>query len=330
MATRLLATWALLSAAITTLTFAAPNPSPSCPLGPGKDSHQVVNDSTTKFWPYQKFQSSPFNPPELEISRNGEPLAPGYILITPENDGTTQASKDLSPVIMTDGGQLVWNAPSVIDTTNFRVAQYKGKQILTYWSGVSGEGPNVGHGYGNVTLLDSSYRPITVVCPQLGLVTPGNAKYKCEADLHESFITDRGTLIVSVYNATQADLSSVGGPKNGWIFDCLFVELDLSGKVLFKWSAFEHVPVANSKLPLFGAGQNQSVPWDYFHINSVVNVGAEYYLVNSRHAWTTYLVDKAGKIVWTLQGDNGGDFGAVPDNGKFVRQHLHKLLSFAL
>lgn len=291
--------------------------SSSCPLGPGRESHVVVNDSNTKFWPYQKYRSSPFNPPEFEITRNGKPLAPGYVFITPENFSPVPAAKDLSPLIVTDAGQLVWNAP-IVNATNFRVASLNGKDVLTYWTGVSSQGANVGHRYGNITILDSSYRPITVVCPKLGIVAPENRKYQCEADLHESFITDRGTLIVSAYNATTADLSPIGGPKNGFVFDCLFFELDLSGKILFKWSALEHVPVSETKLPLGRAGRNQSVPFDYFHVNSIFNVGAGYYLLNSRHCWTTYLVDVQGKIVWTLQGDDGGDFGPLPTNGKFV------------
>ena len=295
------------------------------PLGPGKESHQVVNDTTTTVWPYQKFQSAPFNPPELQISSNGEPLAPGLLLFTPENlQPQSPGTKDVAPLIMTDKGQLVWESPTAGSVTNFRAVKYKGQDILTYWSGVASLGANVGHGYGNVTLLDSSYQAIAVVCPQFGLVTPGNIKYQCEGDFHESFITDRDTLIVSAYNATPTDLSAVGGPKNGWVYDSLVYELDIaSGKVLFKWSSLEHVPVTNSKWPLNGAGQNQSVPWDYFHINSVVNVGPGYYLVNSRHCWQTRLVDKKGSVVWMIQGDNGGDFVTLPASGQFVSLSEH-------
>ena len=290
---------------------------PKCPPGPGKDSHKVVNDTGSETWPYQTYQSAAYQPPVLQITRNCRPLAPGLLLFSPEPASPERGSPDLAPLIMTDDGQLVWNGPAA-NATNFRVASYKKNSILTYWNGVSTEGVNIGHGYGNVTFLDTSYNTILVVCPKLGLVTPDNVKYQCEADIHESFVTDQDTLIVSAYNVTQADLTSVGGPKDGWIFDSLFFELDTSGNILFKWSPIEHVPVSQTKFPIQSTGKNQSVPFDYFHINSIVNVGTDHYLVNSRHCWTTYLVHKNGSIVWTLEGQTGGDFGTLPANGQFV------------
>lgn len=289
--------------------------SSSCTLGPGKESHRVVKESN-KIWPYQVYHSSPFNPPELEITKNGQPLAPGLLFITPEDFTPIRATRDVAPLIMTDTGQLVWNGPTT-NATNFRVASYDGNPILTYWTGVSTAGANVGHGYGKITFLDSSYDEILTVCPQLDLVIPENIKHPCQADLHESYVTDRGTLRVTAYNATQTDLSSIGGPQNGWVFDSLFFELDpKSGDVLFRWSALEHVPVDQSKLPLKGTGLNQSVPFDYFHVNSVVNIG-ENYLANSRHLWTTYMINAKGDIIWTLEGDTGGDFDTLPADGKF-------------
>ena len=288
-----------------------------CSLGPGEESHTIGGSTSGPVWPWQIYQSSPFNPPELQITRNGAPLALGLLFISPSNAGAVNAIKEAAPLIMTDGGQLVWNGP-ISNATNLRVAKYEGNKILTFWSGLSTAGANIGHGYGNVTFLDSSYNEILVVCPQLGLVTPDGTRYPCEADLHESYVTDRNTILVTAYNATPTDLSSIGGPKDGWIFDCLFYEIEpKSGNVLFHWSAIEHVPVSQSKQPLHGSG-NKTSPFDYFHINSVVNIGDQY-LVNSRHVWATFLLSASGDIEWTLQGETGGDFGALPANGHFVR-----------
>lgn len=287
----------------------------NCPLGPGVQSAEIVNNPPT--WPYQKFKSSPFTPPQFKITTNGQPLAPGVLFITPSEQTPIVATSDVAPLIMTDAGQLVFNGP-IVNATNFRHAVYKGKNILTYWSGLSTAGANIGHGYGNVTFLDTSYNEILTVCPKLGLVTPDDTEYLCEADLHESFTTDRDTIIVSAYNATQTDLTSVGGQNDGWIFDCLFFEIEPeTGKILFQWSAIEHVPVTASQQPLAGTGVNKTVPWDYFHINSIVNIGDEY-LVNSRHTWTTFLLTSQGDIIWRLQGNTGGDFGPLPENGHFV------------
>ena len=285
----------------------------------GQVSNQI-SKTVPPAWPWQIYKSAPFNPPELEIITNGEPLAPGLLFISPS--GPTSVSKEHGVLIMTDTGQLVWNGPAVI-ANNFRVASYEGNDILTYWTGTDGSAANGGHGYGNITFLDSSYNEILVLCPKFGLVTPDNIEYQCEGDLHESFVTDRNTILVTAYNATETDLSPLGGPTNGWVFDSLFFELDpKTGNILFSWSALEHVPITGTKRPLAGTGYNQSLPFDWFHINSVVNIG-DTYLVNSRHLWAVYHVTSLGEIAFTLQGEDGGDFGPLPTNGHFVSPIQH-------
>lgn len=287
-----------------------------CSRGQGAQSGRVVNVSGP-IWPYQVFRSATFNPPQLQVSANGERLAPGLLFFDPTDFTSVNATQDQAPLIMTDAGQLVWNGPYV-DATNFRVASYEGNAILTFWSGLSTAGANIGHGYGNVTFLDSTYNEILTVCPKFGLVTPDNTTYPCEADLHESYVTDRNTLLITAYNVTTANLRPIGGPEDGWIFDCLFFEINpKDGSILFRWSALDHVPIRESKLPLGETGKSKSRPFDYFHINSVVNIG-DNYLVNSRHVWTVYLVSLTGDIIWTIQGATGGDFGSLPPNGNFV------------
>ncbi|KAI4161995.1 MAG: hypothetical protein LQ342_004443 [Letrouitia transgressa] len=291
----------------------------ACELGPGEESHTVGGNKSGSIWPWQIYQSAPYNPPELDINSNGEALAEGLLLFTPSNFRPINSVKESAPLIMTDQGQLVWNGP-IGNVTNLRATVYEGSPVLTYWAGLSTEGGNVGHGYGNVIFLDTSYREILTVCPKFGLVIPEGKQYPCEADFHESFVTDRNTLLVSAYNATPADLSVIGGPRQGWIFDCIVFEIDpKSQEILFRWSAFEHVPISQTKYPLQGTG-NKTVPFDYFHVNSIVYVG-ESFLVNSRHTWSTYLISAKGEIQWTLQGDTGGDFGSLPDEGRFKWQH---------
>lgn len=290
----------------------------TCEVESGEESH-IGGNMTGATWPWQIFQSSPFNPPQLDIRHSGDPLAEGLLFMTPSSFRSVNSVKEAAPLIMTDRGQLVWNGP-ISNATNFRATTYKGSPILTFWSGVSTEGGNIGHGYGNITFLDDSYRNILTVCPQLGLSIPGGNKFPCEADFHESFVTDRNTLLISAYNATPADLSVISGPKDGWIFDCLVYEVDPETQaILFQWSAIEHVPISQTKYPLGGSG-NKTVPFDYFHINSITTVG-DSYLVNARHTWSTYLVSAEGDIQWTLQGETGGDFGPLPDEGRFVRKY---------
>ncbi|KAL9086148.1 MAG: hypothetical protein Q9159_004328 [Coniocarpon cinnabarinum] len=279
-------------------------------------------NASSSLWPYQTFKSAPFNPPVLEIQTfDSQILSDGLILITPNNGSPENATKKTGPVIMTDKGELVWSGPDIV-SANLRTADFENDTILTYWSGTATAQPNSGHGYGNVTFLDASYNEVLVVCPQFNLVTPDNIRYPCEADIHESHVTNRDTIIVSAYNATPTDLSVLdGGPKDGWVFDCLFYELDpRTREVLFRWSALEHVTVEATKYPLRGTGANQSIPFDYFHINSIVLLG-DGYLVNSRHTFSVYLISPTGEIEWTLSGEDGGDFGTLPKNGQFAWQH---------
>ena len=290
-----------------------------CPLGHGAESGRAVNGSGS-IWPYQVFKSASFNPPQLEVTRNGRQLAPGFLFFDPVNMRTVKGAQDQAPLIMTDAGQLVWNGP-YLDATNFGVASYEDKAILIFWSGSRSPLPNKGHGYGKITFLDSSYTEILTVCPKLGLVTPNNTTYECEADLHEINLTDRNTLLITAWNATPTDLRSIGGPEEGWVFDSLFLEINpKDGSILFRWSPLEHFPVSESKRPLGSSGRNQSQPFDYFHTNSVSKVG-DNYLVNSRQLWSTYLISSTGDIIWTLKGDTGGDFGPLPPQARFVSTH---------
>ena len=163
-----------------------------------------------------------------------------------------------------------------------------------------------------------------MICPQIGLVTPPGTDHQCEADLHEAQVTPWGTLLVTAYNATPADLSAFGGPVEGFIFDSLVVEVEIStSKPLWTWSAADHVPLNHSQqLPIQNGSGIFDAPWDWFHINAIDAVSESSILVNSRNTWETYLVSKpSGEIQWTLNGETGGDFGPLPDNGRFRWQH---------
>lgn len=123
---------------------------------------------------------------------------------------------------------------------------------------------------------------------------------------------------MTVYNITRADLTSVGGPQDGWVYDTLAIEVDIkTNKTLWTWSALDHVPVSASKLPLGSSGTSSSSPYDFFHMNAIQPFNGNV-LINSRHTWTSYLVDHSGKILWEINGATGGDFGPLSDEAKFV------------
>jgi len=298
---------------------------PRCPNrrlsgpGPGVESVELGGGNDSTYWPFQVFKSAPFNPPVWEINATGEPLAPGLIFTTPSDFSNEQIVKQPAPQIFTDQGQLVWSGPTS-NSTNFKWQYLHGEPTLTFARGFSTAGGNVGHGYVNISFLDTSYTYLNVLCPNFNLTIPGNETFECQADIHESYITDRNTLLVTAYNATPADLTAVNGSSNGWVFDCLFFELHpKTGEILFRWSALEHVPITESHQPLRSSG-SAAQPWDFFHINSVVNVG-DHYLVNSRHTWTMYYLGPQGEVAWRFNGETGGDFGPLPDGGKFRWQH---------
>jgi Arylsulfotransferase (ASST) len=251
--------------------------------------------TAVKAWDTQSYKSVPFVTPVFNITKSGEPLAPGYLFLT-----TTDVPYPAA-VIITDEGELVWSSQTG-NYANLNVQTLDSKSVLTYWNGSGSPNPELtGHGYGKVQILDSTYTVQHSLCPDLGLVTDGTTNIECQADLHESYVTDRGSLLVTGYNITQADLTSVNGSSQGWVYDSLFFEIDIKTKeVLFSWSALESgIPLSASKQPLGSTGTRSS-PYDFFHINAVQSVGNGY-LVNSRHTWTTFKLDLKGEVEWRFE-----------------------------
>ena len=106
---------------------------------------------------------------------------------------------------------------------------------------------------------------------------------------------------------------------DGFVIDGVILELDIqTSAVLWRWSAIEHVPLTNTRATLNGSREGAGngsfeKPFDYFHLNAFDVVDDAHILVNGRHTWEVYLVEKAtGSVVWTLNGETGGDFGAPP------------------
>ncbi|KAI5309534.1 hypothetical protein KEM55_003030, partial [Ascosphaera atra] len=265
-------------------------------------------------WPWQSFKSSPATPPKFNITKTG-PTAPGYLFITP--NGVTKAS---APFIMDESGELIWQGPEGTQY-NFEPQMLDNQPVISYWNGTFL--PD-GIGYGDVTILDNRYQPIHNVTftPRQGYIlapetVPKDAK--SFLDIHESRITQQGTILVTVENMTQYDLTAANGPKDGWILDSLFFEIDIkTNDVLFRWSSLEHIDDlpfkdVNGLAPIGDQGKNKTQPWGYFHINSVDKFQDGSYLVNSRHYCAFLKVLKNGTVDWILQGRDGGDFDLGPE-----------------
>ncbi|KUL90992.1 hypothetical protein ZTR_00841 [Talaromyces verruculosus] len=283
----------------------------------------VSNDSS--IWPWQTYVSTNVTPPYLEINRSADvSLGPGYIFFDPELNAKTGLKVE-APFILTDYNELIWAGPEGLEASNFRQQFWGDQSVISFWvgTGKTAEGQAAGHGWGEVLIYDNAYKQIKSICLQLNLTLPTGATTDCEADAHESFITQDDTILLTAYNVSRADLTSLGGSNNGWVYDSIALEYDLrTDEVIFVWSPLAHLPVNLTHLPY--TGDSIATPFDWFHINSIQKVG-DHYLINSRHLWKTFFVNKKGEIVWEIDGRTGGDFGPLPNNITFSWQHMARL-----
>lgn len=225
---------------------------------------------------------------------------------------------------MSSWGDLIWQGPATdpsgpYQASNLRYQSTNTTNYLTYWQGYVQQGINASIGYGNLTLLDNQYSA-TTVCPDLGLTVVPGTPHDCDIDYNEQYLTPWGTLLITAYNLTQVDLTSVNGSKNGYVLDAQIHEIDIeTSESIWKWSSLDYIPLNASQLPLTGLAENSSVAWDYVHINSVSTYDDDKLIVNARHTWDVFAVERASKdIVWNFNGISGGDWGIVPEESTFV------------
>jgi hypothetical protein len=253
----------------------------------------------------RSFRSRPdLKPPVVGIAKRAPGATPGYIFVAPKLR-VAQAG----PMIASDDGQVVWFRPlDAKDVADFRVQLYQGRPVLTWWRGRAPLG--VGGGY--YVIFDSSYHKIAHVRAGNGLV----------GDLHEFRITPRDTALITVYRRRPANLSAVGGPKEGNIFEGIVQEVDIpTGRVLFEWHSFPQVGLKESyaKPPSAREGA-KAAPYDYFHINSIELEPNGNLLLSARNTRALYEIDtKTRKVLWRLGGKRS-DFRLGP-GVRFAWQH---------
>ncbi len=235
----------------------------------------------------QSFHSRPdLHPPLVTVTAQSPAVAPGYEFVAPYT-GPGQAG----PMILDQSGGLVWfkALPPHVSATNFRVQQYAGKPVLTWWQGdVSVHG----FGLGEDVIADSAYDDIAHV-------KAGNGH---EADLHEFQITPQGTALVSAYYPLLCNVSSVGGPAYGAVVDSIAQVVDIrTGLVMYEWTSLDHVELSES---YERAGiSNTASPFDFFHLNSINLDRDGSVLISARNTWAVYDVNAAtGRILWRLGG----------------------------
>ena len=246
----------------------------------------------------------------LQVLARSAGTKSGYVFVAEKKGGTTGG-----PMIVDSRGRVVWYhqiAPP-LQATDFRVQRYRGKPVLTWWQGNESV---AGTGKGEYEIYDTSYRHIATVRAGNGL----------HGDLHEFQLTPRGTAFITAYREVAADLSGVGGPKQGFVDDSVVEEIDIAtGRVLFEWHSIGHVPFSESTQANREPARNASRkrPLDYFHVNSVADGPGGTILISGRNVSTVYLLARDGHIVWRLGGKRS-DFGPKAAV-RFAFQHNARL-----
>ncbi len=248
-----------------------------------------------------------FHVPRIKTTGKDTDTSSGYIFIDSENAGPSAA-------YMVDGkGRLLWYKPSkrhggAPAVFNVRVQRYRSRSVITYWHGKFVHGL----GEGDDLVLNSSYRTIHTVRAGDGYQNHGT-------DLHEFTLARAGhqpVAFVPIWSPVHANLERVGGPANGVVEDWIIQEIDLAtNKVIWEWHALGHVPIDDT-YNTYVAGQ----PLDYFHLNSIQELGDRHLIISARNTWGVYSIDmKTGRIAWELGGKHSSF--SVGSGAHFEWQH---------
>lgn len=281
-------------------------------------------------WPYHNFKTVNFTPPTIEIFGNPSPNSAkdGYLFFAPDGGTAFQAA----PIIATSTGDLIWNGPKG-KAFGFDVQRYKDEDVLVYWNGTSFPEP-VGRGHGSIHILNKHYEEIAKVSlPGEFVDLEEGQTFESNIDLHEMYLTEKGTILVLGNNVTQADLRSVGGGEKGWVAEAQVYEIDVAtNEVLFSWKSLEHLeelPFTASVYPLGSEefdGSEQKKAWGYFHINSVAPLGDGGYILSSRYLSSAIALEKTGKVIWRVQGIEGNGF-TLGEGADFRYQHHIRVMN---
>jgi hypothetical protein len=241
-------------------------------------------------------------PAAIKVLHNSTAAVGGDIFLGPQVGPVTDGPEILDPA-----GHLVWYdpVPAGSEANNFRVQEYGGRPVLTWWQGYLDLRKGVGTGQD--VILDSSYRQIATVRAANGLT----------ADLHEFELTPSGTALITAYFPVYWNTTSLHGSAHHPVLDAVVQEIDVkTGLLLFQWDSLDHVPLRNSYLGLPAPTQ----AFDYFHVNSVHADPDGSLVVSSRNTWAAYKISRQdGHVIWTLGGKQSSF--AMGPGAAFAFQH---------
>ena len=246
------------------------------------------------------FRSRPdLQPPVINVITPAQDTAPGLVFVAPKNGPDEAGPGQDGCVILDNEGQPVWLhllSDESLDVMNFKLQEYKGETVLTWWVGRHG-----GFGQGDCVIWDHSYREIK-------RIKAGNGY---EADHHEFLITPEDTALITIYNGVDRDLTSLGGPADATVLDGIVQELDIeTGEVLFEWHSLDHVELS----------EHSTGYYDHLHLNSIDVYDEDHLIISSRSTSTVFKISrKTGEVVWRLGGEKS-DFEMGP-GVQFFYQH---------
>lgn len=264
--------------------------------------------------PLSQYKSRPdIYAPAMNITLNEQDrVVPGYIFIGAYQ--TYQAGLyiyDNSGNLVYSGFAATGGGPSHM----FHVTNVNGSDVMAYITGAQNEGYVRGYG----VVMDDTFTTITSVKSGGGVAN---------FDEHEFNVVDNGrNALLTLYNPEHYDLTEWDvSTGQGWIMNNYFQKLELgTNRLLFEWSALDHVAitettVAPNSTEVSGSGLDPSLPWDWFHINSVDQNADGDYLVSGRHVSTVYKISgQDGHVIWRL-GGSMSDF-SFPAGLNFSFQH---------
>jgi hypothetical protein len=272
-------------------------------LAAGDGKHATRSHSRLGRHPHLYRSEPDLRPPAIAVAavESRRTAEAGYLMLGPGSLGRIQGG----PLMVNERGQPLWfkSLPWPRWPTNFTSAEYGGGPVLAWWEGEV-QLP-AGYGRGEGVIVDAAYNEVTRVRATGGRV----------ADMHEFRLTPDGTVLMACFPQTvPADLSAVGGPKNGRVLESVFQEVDIAtGRLVMEWRSLDHVPITESSRHL-------TDPYDYFHINTIDIAPDGHLIISARHTSTLYKLDRrTGEIIWRLGGKRS-DF-AMTREARFAWQH---------
>lgn len=233
-----------------------------------------------------RFRSLPhLTPPVMDILVNNEGTAPGFVFLAPRMEGGQSGA-----YIIDNTGEPVWFHKPGIDMSeamDFKVQQYHGHPVLTWWQGAKPTGYGVGH----FVIANAAYE-------QIALVQVANGFQG--GDIHEFLISSRDTAIFPIYAPVEWDLSPYGGAANAGVIDQVVQEIEIeTGRVLYEWHSLDHLDIEES----YEALPDGNGLYDYVHLNSIGEDPDGNLILSCRHLSSVVTISRpGGEVLWRLNG----------------------------